>query len=313
MRVTTWNVNNVNKRLPLLLTWLEANKPDVVALQELKSVEASFPRAELEAAGYSCLVAGQKTWNGVALLARGFEPVEIRRALPGGESDKAARYLEAAVNGVLFACLYLPNGNPWPGPKFDYKLAWFERLIAHAQTLWNSGSPVVLAGDFNVVPTDADIYSPAHWRDNALLQPEARAAYERLLAQGWKDALKAKSPNKAIFTFWDYRRHRWERDPGLRIDHVLLSEGLDLVDAGVHRGMRGAEDASDHAPVWVDFTGVNASPSRRASAAAPALAKYNAKRDFGITAEPAGRSHAAAAVGTAALSFVIQKHWARAC
>ena len=319
MRIATWNVNNVNKRLPQLLAWLEETRPDVVALQELKGQAATFPRAELEAAGYGGLVVGQKTWNGVALLARGFDPVEVRRSLPGDESDKAARYLEAAINGVLFACLYLPNGNPWPGPKFDYKMAWFERLVDHAAGLWASGSPVVLAGDFNVVPTDADIYSPESWRDNALLQPEAREAYARLLAQGWTDAIRAKFGNERVYSFWDYRRNRWERDAGLRIDHVLLSQSIQLVDAGVDRAVRGAKDASDHAPVWVEFSAkAMKSKSRRPARAATSspeisdapLAKYNEKRDFSITAEPSGRFAKSQPCQPGALSFVIQKHWA---
>ena len=339
MRVATWNVNDVRKRLPQLLTWLDSTKPDVVALQELKTETAAFPRAELEAAGYGCLVAGQRTWNGVALLSRGYEPVEIRRTLPGDESDKQARFVEAAINGVAVACLYLPNGNPQPGPKFGYKMAWFERLIEHAGKLMGSGSPVILAGDFNVVPTDFDIYSPDHWRDNALLQPSARAAYERLLAQGWTDSLRARFPNERVYTFWDYLRNRWPRNAGLRIDHILLSPSLKMIDAGVDRQMRANEEPSDHAPVWAEVGAAKPSRSRAKKAAAPAavrvpapapalapalepeanvpLAKYNAKRDFGITAEPAGvakpRRIEAAKAATAepeALSFVIQKHWA---
>ncbi len=323
MRVATWNVNNVRKRLPQLLAWLGSTKPDVVALQELKTETAAFPRAEIEAAGYSCLVAGQHTWNGVALLSRGYVPIEIRRTLPGDDSDRQARFMEAAINGVAVACLYLPNGNPQPGPKFDYKLAWFERLIEHAATLMASGNPVVLAGDFNVVPTDFDIYSPDHWKDNALLQPAARAAYERLLAQGWTDSLRARFPDERVYTFWDYLRNRWPRNAGLRIDHILLSPNLKLLDAGVDREMRGNEEPSDHAPVWAEVGAVKSSRGRakKASELVPEanvpLAKYNAKRDFGITAEPAGlakpRQSAtakAAATGPEALSFVIQKHWA---
>ena len=255
MRIATWNVNNVVSRLPILLAWLEATQPDVVALQELKTIDAQFPRAALEAAGYGSLCVGQKTWNGVALLARGADPIEIRRELPGDVADKQARYLEAAVDGVIVASLYLPNGNPWPGPKFDYKLAWFERLIAHARSLHKSGHPVVLAGDFNVVPTDADIYSPASWLDNALLQPEARAAFAKLKRQGWTDALRTMHPDERPYTFWDYRRNRWPRDAGLRIDHLMLSRSIAdrLVDAGVDRAVRGVENASDHAPAWIEL------------------------------------------------------------
>lgn len=255
MRIATWNVNNVNKRLPLLLAWLDATKPEVVALQELKTTEVEFPRAELEAAGYGSLVVGQKTWNGVALLARGSDPVAVRRSLPGDAGDDQARYLEAAIKGVLVASLYLPNGNPWPGPKFDYKVAWFERLIKHAAELWSSGHPIVLAGDYNVVPTDTDIYSPKTWLDNALLQPESHEAYVRLLRQGWTDALRKTHPRESTYTFWDYRRSRWQRDAGLRIDHLLLSKPLKskLVSAGVDREVRGMENASDHAPAWIEL------------------------------------------------------------
>jgi len=252
MKIATWNINNVRRRLPLLLAWLEATRPDVVALQEIKVADADFPAAELEAAGYGSVCAGQRTWNGVALLARDAKPVLVRRSLPGDAADTQGRYIEAAVGGVVVTSIYLPNGNPQPGPKFDYKLAWFERLHAHAASLWRSGHPVVLAGDFNVVPTDDDIYSPKSWLDNALLQPAAREAWRELLGQGWTDALRARHPTDRIYTFWDYKRNRWPRDAGLRIDHLLLGGGLAerLVDAGVDRAVRGMEDASDHAPAW---------------------------------------------------------------
>ena len=256
MRIATWNVNNVQKRMPLLLAWLEAMKPDVVALQELKCTDTAFPKAEFDAAGYGSLCVGQRTWNGVAILARDHDPIEIRRALPGDAGDTQARYVEAAVSGMIVASIYLPNGNPWPGPKFDYKLAWFERLIGHAAELWKTGLPVVLAGDYNVVPTDADIYSPKTWLDNALLQPEARAAYARLLKQGWVDSLRQKHPKEAVYTFWDYRRNRWARNAGLRIDHILLGKPLKtrLAGTGVDREYRAADNPSDHAPTWVDIT-----------------------------------------------------------
>ena len=255
MRVATWNINDINKRLPILLAWLDATRPDAVALQELKTLESGFPRAELDRAGYGCLVVGQPSWNGVALLARGAQPIEIRRSLPGDPADQQARYLEAAIGGVIVTSLYLPNGNPQPGPKFDYKLAWFERLITHASALWQTGHPVVLAGDYNVVPTDADIYSPATWLDNALLQPAPREAYTRLLAQGWADALRALHPKDVIYTFWDYRRNRWQRNAGLRIDHLLLSKPMRarLRAAGVDRELRALADTSDHAPVWIEL------------------------------------------------------------
>ena len=327
MRVATWNINNVRKRLPQLLNWLAATEPDVVALQELKTETAAFPRAELEAAGYSCLVAGERSWNGVALLSRGFDVIEVRRVLPGDPADKQARYIEAAINGMAVACLYLPNGNPQPGPKFDYKLAWFERLIAHAASLMASGNPVILAGDFNVVPTDRlDIYSPDSWKANALLQPQARAAFERLLEQGWLDALRARFPDERVYTFWDYMRNRWPRNAGLRIDHLLLSPSLKLIDAGVDREMRGNAEPSDHAPAWVEVELAKAirTRTRAKKAAAPStvdttapLAKYRAKRDFNVTAEPAGmpagrsrRTSKGPAAESMTLSFVIQKHWA---
>jgi exodeoxyribonuclease-3 len=255
MRVATWNINDIRKRLPLLLAWLEATRPDVVALQELKCTADDFPGEDLARLGYRCLVVGQKTWNGVALLSLDRDPIEIRRALPGDTSDKHARYVEAAINGVIVASLYLPNGNPVPGPKFDYKLAWFERLRTHARSLIKSGHPVVLAGDYNVVPTDADIYSPVTWRDNALLQDEQRQAYARLLKQGWTDAIALQLAGQRAFTFWDYRRNRWQRDAGFRIDHLLLSKSLRprLADAGIDRAVRGVEGASDHAPVWIEL------------------------------------------------------------
>jgi len=255
MRLATWNINGVVRRLPLLLDWLSRAKPDVVALQETKATDAEFPKAELAAAGYGSVTVGQRPWNGVALLARGGEPIVVRRSLPGDAADTQARYLEAAIDGVLFASIYLPNGNPQPGPKFAYKLAWFERLIEHAATLQASGHPVVLAGDFNVVPTERDIYATTSYRDNALLQPEPREAYRRLLRQGWTDAIRALHPEATIYTFWDYLRNRWPRDAGLRIDHLLLSRGLakGLVAAGVDREVRGRDGASDHAPAWVEF------------------------------------------------------------
>lgn len=253
MIVATFNINNVNARLANLLQWLEAEQPDVVCLQELKADQRAFPLAAIEAAGYGAVWQGQKTWNGVAILARGATPVLTRRALPGDSDDDQARYIEAAVDGVLVASLYLPNGNPLPGPKFDYKLAWFERLNAHAAELMAAGVPVVLAGDYNVVPTEADIYPGHHEQKNALLQPQSRAAFQRLLHGGWTDALRTRHPDGPLWTFWGYLRHRWPNDKGMRLDHLLLSPDLAgrLVEAGVSRTVRGGEGASDHAPAWV--------------------------------------------------------------
>jgi len=253
MKIASFNINGINLRLECLLEWLREAAPDVVCLQELKSTDAAFPVAAVRKAGYGAIWKGQSAWNGVAILAKGSDPIETRRELPGDPSDRQARYIEAAVNGVLVASLYAPNGNPQPGPKFDYKLAWLERLIRHAASLYASGLQIVLAGDYNVVPTDDDIYSPASWLDNALLQPEARAAFRRLLGQGWIDAIQARHGGERVYTFWDYKRNRWARNAGLRIDHLLLSTLLAarLTDAGVDRETRGREGASDHAPVWI--------------------------------------------------------------
>jgi exodeoxyribonuclease-3 len=273
IRIATFNVNGIRSRLPHLLEWLRREQPDIACLQELKAVDEGFPRSDIEAAGYGALWHGQRSWNGVAILARGMTPVESRRGLPGNTDDAQSRYLEAAAHGVLVGCLYLPNGNPQPGPKFDYKLAWFERLIAHAAMLYASGHPVVLAGDFNVVPTDElDIYNPKSWRKDALLQPESRECYRRLLSQGWVDALRALHPGEKIFTFWDYFRQHWPRDAGLRIDHLLLNAELAprLKAAGVDRWVRGLEGASDHAPTWVElaFDAAGAASAPRAKKAA---------------------------------------------
>lgn len=248
--MATWNVNNILKRLDPLLDWLDRKKPDVVALQELKTTTAAFPAHQLEAAGYSSLAVGQRSWNGVALLSRHSEPLPLSLALPGDPLDKEARYIEAAIKGVLFACLYAPNGNPQPGPKFDYKLAWLERMKRRAGTLWATGQPVVLLGDWNVVPTDRDIYKPDTWRDNALLQPTPRRLFAEILEQGWKDALRKTGSGDTAYTFWDYRRNRWERNAGLRIDHILTSSALTVRGAGVDRDERAGENPSDHAPVW---------------------------------------------------------------
>ena len=255
MRIATFNINNVNKRLPNLLNWLRATQPDVVCLQELKAEDRAFPSAALKDAGYGAVWHGERSWNGVAILARSGTPVLTRRVLPGDPADHQARYIEAAVAGVLIASIYLPNGNPQPGPKFAYKLQWFERLVTHAAGLRAAGIPVVLAGDFNAVPTEADIYSGHHEQTNALLRPETRAAFQRLLAQGWTDALRHLQPDGPLWTFWGYLRYRWPNDKGMRLDHLLLSPDLapHLTAAGVDRAVRGEPGASDHAPAWVDI------------------------------------------------------------
>jgi exodeoxyribonuclease-3 len=253
MKIATFNVNNINKRLENLLDWLRTAAPDVVCLQELKAADAELPRAAIAKAGYGAAWRGQRSWNGVAILARGCEPVVTRTALPGDPTDSESRYLEAAVGGVLIASLYAPNGNPQPGPKFAYKLSWMERLAAHAAELWAADVPVVLAGDYNVVPTERDIYPTSSYARNALLQPQSRALFQRLIDQGWIDALRHRHPDAVIYTFWDYLRSRWQRDAGLRIDHLLLSRkaARRLLDAGVDRDVRGRNGASDHAPAWV--------------------------------------------------------------
>jgi exodeoxyribonuclease-3 len=254
MKIATFNINNVNRRLTQLLDWLAEAAPDVVCLQELKTPSAQFPETAIRAAGYGAVWQGQPSWNGVAILARGVDPIPILRQMPGDDDDDAqARYIEAAVGGIAIASLYVPNGNPQPGPKFDYKLAWFERLIARAQALKAAGVPAILAGDYNVVPTALDIYPTRSWSRDALLHPRSRAAFRRLLDQGWTDALRRLHPEEAIYTFWDYKRDRWSRDAGLRLDHILLSADLAprLKAAGVDRHVRGWEGASDHAPAWI--------------------------------------------------------------
>jgi exodeoxyribonuclease-3 len=255
VKIATFNINNVNRRLPNLLAWLKSAKPDIVCLQELKAEQAAFPAKEIKKAGYRAAWVGQKSWNGVAILSRRHEIHVTRNRLPGDPADTQSRYVEAAINGIMIGCIYLPNGNPQPGPKFDYKLAWFERLIRHARFLKKTGAPVALIGDYNVVPTDFDIYPTKSWNDDALLQPESRAAFQRLLKQGWTDALRALYPDKPMYTFWDYMRHRWERDAGLRLDYFLLSPDLSkkLIKGGVDRAVRGKEGASDHAPAWIEL------------------------------------------------------------
>jgi len=255
MKIATYNVNGINGRLPVLLRWLSESLPDVVCLQELKAPQEKFPQKAIEDIGYNAVWNGQKSWNGVAILARGVKPEEVRRELPGDVEDSHSRYIEAMVNDVHVCCLYLPNGNPAPGLKFDYKLRWFDRLTNHAAGLINSGKPVVLAGDFNVMPTEIDVYKPERWVDDALFRPEVRAAFRTLAGQGWTDALREVYKDEIIYTFWDYFRNSYQRNAGLRIDHFLLDPRLRqrLVTAGVDREVRGWEKTSDHAPVWIEL------------------------------------------------------------
>jgi exodeoxyribonuclease-3 len=253
MKVATFNINGIVRRLDNLLEWMREAQPDVVCLQEIKCHNSEFPARALEAAGYGAIWKGQGPHHGVAMLARDAQPIETRRALPGDDGDREARYLEAAVEGILIACLYAPNGNPQPGPKFDYKLAWLERLIVHAASLVETGLPVLLVGDYNVVPTDFDLYPSRSMKSNALVQPAPRAKYARLLEQGWIDALRALHPDEPMYTFWDYLRDAWRRDAGMRLDHLLLCPAIAarLREAGVDREVRGREKSSDHAPAWI--------------------------------------------------------------
>ena len=260
MKIATFNVNNINSRLPNLLAWLAESQPDVVCLQELKCTDQAFPIDAIRAAGYGAVWKGERTWNGVAILAAGADPVLTRDALPGDHDDRQSRYIEAAVSGILIASIYMPNGNPQPGPKFDYKLDWFDRFLDHAAALLHEGVPAVLAGDYNVVPTDFDIYATRSFVDNALLQPAPRAAFAQLVEMGWCDSLRELHPDQPMFTFWSYLRNRWPRDAGLRLDHLLLSPVLAsrLRAAGVDRDVRGMANASDHAPAWIELA-----PGRR--------------------------------------------------
>ena len=256
MQITTFNVNGIKARLPALLRYLRDAAPDIVCLQELKTVAEGFPAAAIDDAGYGAIWHGQKSWNGVAILARGTVPEERLRVLPGDPDDLHSRYIEAYVHGLVVGCLYLPNGNPAPGPKFSYKLRWLERLQTHAQMLLDSGAPAILAGDYNVIPTELDVYAPERWVDDALFRPEVREAYRTLLAQGWTDAIRHQYPAERVYTFWKYLRNAFARDAGLRIDHLLLSPAVAgrLVSAGVVRETRADEKPSDHAPVWVKIS-----------------------------------------------------------
>lgn len=258
MKIATYNVNGVNGRLPVLLRWLQETAPDIACLQELKAPMEKFPEQAILEAGYKAIWHGQKSWNGVAILSRQAALTEIRRVLPGDPEDLHSRYIEAEVNGIVIGCLYLPNGNPAPGPKFDYKLQWFERLTAHAKELLAGKKPVVLTGDFNVMPTELDVYKPERWVNDALFRPETRAAFHKLVGQGWTDAIRTLYPDQKIYTFWDYFRDAYGRDAGLRIDHFLLSPQLKdkLVAGGVDRNVRGWEKSSDHGPVWIELKDV---------------------------------------------------------
>lgn len=256
MRIATYNVNGVNGRLPVLLRWLDETKPDVVCLQELKAPDEKFPIEAINNAGYNAIWHGQKSWNGVAILAREKEIKELRRGLPGDDEDLQSRYIEAMVDEVVIACLYLPNGNPAPGPKLDYKMAWLQRLLKHTEKLLQFNLPTVICGDFNVIPTDLDVYKPERWVDDALFRSEVKAEFNNLINQGWTDALRKLYPDEKIYTFWDYFRNAYGRDAGLRIDHFLLNKQLleRLKAGGVDRQVRGWEKTSDHGPVWIELT-----------------------------------------------------------
>jgi exodeoxyribonuclease-3 len=255
VKIATYNVNSINARMTILRRWLEQTQPDIACLQELKTPQDKFPHEAIREAGYGVIWHGQKSWNGVAILARDAQPAEIRRALPGDPEDSHSRYIEATVKGLLIGGLYLPNGNPAPGPKFDYKLKWMERLIVHAADLVAKEQPVILAGDFNVIPTERDVYKPERWVEDALFRVETREAFGRLMAQGWTDAIRTVHPDATIYTFWDYFRNAFARDAGLRIDHLLLNHpAAELLSAaGVDRFVRGWDRSSDHAPVWIEL------------------------------------------------------------
>jgi exodeoxyribonuclease III len=291
MKIATFNVNDVKKRLANLLGWLRRARPDVACLQELKATDSEFPSAAIKKAGYGAIWRGQKSWNGVAILGRDCEPVATRTRLPGDPEDTQSRYIEAAVNGVLIATVYAPNGNPQPGPKFKYKLTWMKRLLAHAAELYALDAPVVLAGDFNVVPTDTDIYPTKSYANNALVQPEPRALFRRILDQGWIDAIRTMHPDAPMYTFWDYKRNRWERDAGLRIDHLLLNPkaAKRLVDAGVDREVRGVEGASDHAPAWIvvrDAPAARWKPARHSEKRTRPVSKRSARHPAPLSSHP---------------------------
>lgn len=255
MKIATYNVNGISSRLPVLLRWLAETQPDVACLQELKAPQEKFPEEAIREAGYEAVWHGQKSWNGVAILSKVGKPVERRRGVPNNDEDEQSRYIETEVNGMVIGCLYLPNGNPAPGPKFDYKLQWMERFAAHTKDLLQEGKPVVLTGDYNVIPTALDAYKPERWVEDALYRPESRTAFESIIAQGWTDALRKLYPDETIYTYWDYFRNAFGRNAGIRIDHFLLSPNLEkkLLSGGVDKEVRGWEKTSDHAPVWIEI------------------------------------------------------------
>lgn len=256
MKIATYNINGINGRLANLLRWLAETRPDVVCLQELKSVDAKFPESSLLGLGYNAIWHGQQSWNGVAILSRYGEIKETRRGLPGDDDDLHSRYIEAFINGIVIGCLYLPNGNPFPGPKFDYKLSWIKRLIKHADKLQSFNLPVALIGDYNIMPTELDTYKPRKYLENALFRSEARKLYQQLIKKGWTDAIRKLYPDEPIYTFWDYLRNAYSRNAGLRLDHFLLNDSLAsrLISADVDKEVRGWEHSSDHAPVWIELS-----------------------------------------------------------
>jgi len=253
MKIATYNVNGVNGRLPVLLRWLEEAQPDIVCLQELKAPQERFPIKEINDAGYNAIWKGQKSWNGVAILTKNIEITEVQRSLPGDADDDQSRYIEAIINQTVICCLYLPNGNPFPGPKFDYKLSWIKRLKKRMDELIKMDLPAVVIGDFNIIPTPSDVYKPERWEDNALYRPEVKTAYQQLLKKGWTDAIRTLYPNETVYTFWDYLYKSYSRNAGMRLDHILLSPYLagNLKSGGVDKEVRGWEKSSDHAPVWI--------------------------------------------------------------
>lgn len=255
MKIATYNVNGINSRLPVLLKWLQNAKPDIVCLQELKAPQEKFPIDEINQAGYQAIWHGQKQWNGIAILSKDLEMTEVQRSLPGNTDDVQSRYLEVIIDQIVICCLYLPNGNPFPGSKFEYKLEWIKRFKKRTRQFIDMDLPAILIGDFNIIPTEKDVYKPERWKDDALYQPEVRKAYSQFLKNGWTDSIRTLFPNETIYTFWDYLYKAYERDAGIRLDHILLSPYLksSLIRGGVDKEVRGWEKSSDHAPVWVEL------------------------------------------------------------